>query len=125
MGFQVAGTICNCSFEAKNHLENILLISEFLWPALLLPVAGSKIYSEEDISEMPPELGSALAIEREPVTDADIRVQTLEAIYLIILQEAGRRTSLFVLCLLPLDFHSTAARALKSVLQGIFHSYEG
>lgn len=35
---------------------------------------------------MPPELGSALAIEREPVTDADIRVQTLEAIYLIILQ---------------------------------------
>uniref|UniRef100_A0A0D3CA26 Protein HGH1 homolog n=2 Tax=Brassica oleracea var. oleracea TaxID=109376 RepID=A0A0D3CA26_BRAOL len=87
----VAGTIRNCSFEAKNQLENILLISEFLWPALLLPVAGSKIYSEEDISKMPPELGSALAIEREPVTDADIRVQTLEAIYLIILQEAGRR----------------------------------
>ncbi|KAJ0256969.1 Protein HGH1 [Hirschfeldia incana] len=87
----VAGTIRNCSFEAKNQLENILLISEFLWPALLLPVAGSKIYSEEDISKMPPELGSALAIEREPVTDADIRVQTLEAIYLIILEEAGRR----------------------------------
>lgn len=35
---------------------------------------------------MPPELGSALSIEREPVTDPDIRVQTLEAIYLIILQ---------------------------------------
>ncbi|KAG2241559.1 hypothetical protein Bca52824_096456 [Brassica carinata] len=87
----VAGTIRNCSFEAKNQLENILLISEFLWPALLLPVAGSKIYSEEDISKMPPELGSALAIEREPVTDADIRVQTLEAVYLIILEEAGRR----------------------------------
>lgn len=42
-GFQVAGTIRNCSFEAKNQLENILLISEFLWPALLLPVAGSKV----------------------------------------------------------------------------------
>ncbi|KFK43672.1 hypothetical protein AALP_AA1G158100 [Arabis alpina] len=87
----VAGTIRNCSFEAKNQLQNILLISEFLWPALLLPVAGSKIYSEQDILKMPPELGSALSIEREAVTDIDIRVQTLEAIYLIILEEAGRR----------------------------------
>lgn len=43
IGFQVAGTIRNCCFEAKNQLQNILLISEFLWPALLLPVAGSKV----------------------------------------------------------------------------------
>jgi hypothetical protein len=91
IGFQVAGTIRNCCFEAKNQLQNILLISEFLWPALLLPVAGSKTYSEQDVAKMPPELGSALSIEREPVTDPDIRVQTLEAIYLIILEEAGRR----------------------------------
>ncbi|XVF85938.1 hypothetical protein PTKIN_Ptkin17bG0157900 [Pterospermum kingtungense] len=49
------------------------------------------IYSEEDTSKMPLELGSALSIEREPVKDPAIRVQALEAIYLIALQEAGLR----------------------------------
>lgn len=87
----VAGTIRNCCFEAENQLQNLLLISEFLWPALLLPVAGNKVYSEEDTRKMPLELASALSIEREPVTDPEIRVQALEAIYLLILQEAGRR----------------------------------
>ncbi|KAL5759538.1 hypothetical protein ACOSQ2_018376 [Xanthoceras sorbifolium] len=87
----VSGTIRNCCFEAENQLQNLLLISEFLWPALLLPVAGKKVYSEQDISKMPLELGSALKIEREPVDDPEIRVQALESIYLITLQEAGRR----------------------------------
>ncbi|XP_073032435.1 uncharacterized protein [Primulina eburnea] len=87
----VSGTIRNCCFEADNRLQDLLLISEFLWPALLLPVAGNKIYSEQDISKMPPELGSALSIERETVANPDIRVQTLDSIYLINLQEAGRR----------------------------------
>lgn len=87
----VSGTIRNCCFEADNQLQNLLLISEFLWPALLLPVAGNKVYSEQDTSKMPLELASALSIEREPVTDTEIRVQTLEAIYLIVLQGAGRR----------------------------------
>lgn len=40
---QVSGTIRNCCFEAENQLQNLLLISEFLWPALLLPVAGNKV----------------------------------------------------------------------------------
>ncbi|KAB2053246.1 hypothetical protein E1A91_A12G178600v1 [Gossypium mustelinum] len=87
----VSGTIRNCCFEAENQLQNLLLISEFLWPALLLPVAGNKIYGEQDTSKMPLELGSALSIDREPVKDPEIRVQALEAIYLIALQEAGRR----------------------------------
>nr|XP_043639890.1 protein HGH1 homolog [Erigeron canadensis] len=87
----VAGTIRNCCFEADNQLQNLLLISEFLWPALLLPVAGNKVYNDQDISKMPLELGSALSIEREPVNDPEIRVQALEAIYLIVLQGAGRR----------------------------------
>ncbi|OMO93163.1 hypothetical protein CCACVL1_06618 [Corchorus capsularis] len=87
----VSGTIRNCCFEAESQLQNLLLISEFLWPALLLPVAGNKVYREEDTSKMPPELGSALSIEREPVKDSEIRVQALEAIYLITLQEAGLR----------------------------------
>ncbi|XP_073130700.1 uncharacterized protein [Henckelia pumila] len=87
----VSGTIRNCCFEADNQLQDLLLISEFLWPALLLPVAGNKIYSEQDISKMPPELGSALSIERETVANPDIRVQALDSIYLLVLQEAGRR----------------------------------
>ncbi|OIT30330.1 PREDICTED: protein HGH1 homolog [Nicotiana attenuata] len=87
----VAGTIRNCCFEAESQVQNLLLISEFLWPALLLPVAGNKVYSKEDTRKMPQELASALSIEREPVTDPEIRVQALEAIYLLILQEAGRR----------------------------------
>ncbi|GAV67477.1 DUF383 domain-containing protein/DUF384 domain-containing protein [Cephalotus follicularis] len=87
----VSGTIRNCCFEAENQLQNFLSISEFLWPALLLPVAGNKIYSEQDTSKMPLELGSALSIEREPVDDPEIRVQALESIYMISLQEGGRR----------------------------------
>lgn len=35
---------------------------------------------------MPLELGSALSIERETVTDPEIRVQALDAIYLVLLQ---------------------------------------
>uniref|UniRef100_A0A6V7QUS0 Protein HGH1 homolog n=1 Tax=Ananas comosus var. bracteatus TaxID=296719 RepID=A0A6V7QUS0_ANACO len=87
----VAGTIRNCCFEADNQLQNLLLISEYLWPALLLPVAGNKIYNEEDRSKMPLELANALSHERETVDDPEIRQQALEAIYLISLQEAGRR----------------------------------
>ncbi|KAG4399807.1 hypothetical protein AAZX31_08G290200 [Glycine max] len=87
----VSGTIRNCCFEAENQLQNLLLVSEFLWPALLLPVASNKIYREQDRLKMPLELGTALSIEREPVNDPEIRIQALEAIYLIILQEAGRR----------------------------------
>ncbi|XP_002522421.2 protein HGH1 homolog [Ricinus communis] len=87
----VSGTIRNCCFEAENQLQDLLLEAEFLWPALLLPVAGKKIYSEQDTSKMPLELGSALSIEREQCDDPEIRVQALESIYLITLQEAGLR----------------------------------
>jgi len=45
-----------------------------------------QIYSEQDRSKMPLELGTALSIERELVNDPEIRIQALEAIYLIILQ---------------------------------------
>ncbi|XP_058083804.1 uncharacterized protein LOC131231573 [Magnolia sinica] len=87
----VSGTIRNCCFEAESQLQNLLLISEFLWPALLLPVAGMKAYSDQDTSKMPLELGNALSHEREAVDDPEIRVQALEAIYMIALQDAGRR----------------------------------
>ncbi|KAJ6952614.1 protein HGH1 [Populus alba x Populus x berolinensis] len=87
----VFGTLRNCCFEAENQLQNLLLISEFLWPALLLPVAGKKIYSEDDASKMPLELGNVLSFEREPWDDPEIRVEALESIYLITVQEAGLR----------------------------------
>lgn len=45
-----------------------------------------QVYSEQDTSKMPLELRSALSIEHEAVTDPEIRVQALEAIYLITLQ---------------------------------------
>ena len=45
-----------------------------------------QIYSEEDRSKMPLELSSALSHEREAVEDSEIRQQTLEAIYMIVLQ---------------------------------------
>ncbi|KAK1376482.1 DUF383 domain-containing protein [Heracleum sosnowskyi] len=87
----VLGTIRNCCFEAESQLQNLLLVSEFLWPTLLLPVAGKKVYSEQDTSKMPLELGSTLLIEREPVDDPELRVEALEAIYLIAVQDGGRR----------------------------------
>ncbi|KAF3326382.1 FAM203 family protein [Carex littledalei] len=87
----VCGTIRNCCFEADNQLQNLLIISEYLWPALLLPVSGKKIYSDEDRSKMPPELSNALSHEREVEEDPEIRKQSLEAIYMISMQEAGRK----------------------------------
>lgn len=88
----VAGTIRNCCFEADTQLQSLLSLAEYLWPALLLPVAGKKIYSEEDRSKMPLELSSALSHEREAVEDPGIRQQALEAIYMIILQDDGRKS---------------------------------
>ncbi|XP_078444715.1 ARM repeat superfamily protein isoform X2 [Wolffia australiana] len=87
----VSGTIRNCCFEADKQVENLLLMSEFLWPALLLPVAGKKIYGQEDTSKMPLELANPLEIEREVTDDPEIRIQALEAIYLIVLQDTGRK----------------------------------
>ncbi|XP_020575616.1 protein HGH1 homolog [Phalaenopsis equestris] len=86
----VSGTIRNCCFEADRQIQNLLMLSEFLWPALLLPVAGKMSYSEEDTAKMPLELANVLSHEREPVDDPEIRKQALEALYLIALQEAGR-----------------------------------
>ncbi|KAM3406311.1 hypothetical protein ACQJBY_000412 [Aegilops geniculata] len=87
----VAGTIRNCCFEADTQIQNLLSIAEYLWPALLLPVAGKKIYGEEDRSKMPPELANALSHEREAVEDSEIRERALEAIYMIVMQDDGRK----------------------------------
>lgn len=53
---------------------------------LLLLIDQVQVYSEQDISKMPLELGNALSHEREPVDDPEIRKQSLEALYLISLQ---------------------------------------
>ncbi|KAF9591052.1 hypothetical protein IFM89_001262 [Coptis chinensis] len=111
----VCGTIRNCCFEADNQLQNLLLVSDYLWPALLLPVAGNKVYSEQDTSKMPPELGTALSIERESVDDPDIRVQALEALYLIILQSGYeyRQKYIYNTKLLPPDYNAIRSSPLS------------
>lgn len=47
---QVAGTIRNCCFEADTQLLSLLSLAEYLWPALLLPVAGKKVLHIINIS---------------------------------------------------------------------------
>ncbi|CAK9236061.1 unnamed protein product [Sphagnum jensenii] len=87
----VAGAVRNCCFEAETELPSLLLASQFLWPALLLPLAGKRAYNKEDTSKMPLELATPLSYEREPEMDPKVRVEAAEAIYLIALQEGGRR----------------------------------
>lgn len=65
---------------------SLLSYTFFLDSFCIDPVSFAQIYSEQDRSKMPLELGSALSIEREPVDDPEIRVQALEAVYLISLQ---------------------------------------
>jgi hypothetical protein len=48
-------------------------------------------YNKEDTSKMPLELATPLSYEREPEMDPKVRVEAAEAIYLIALQEGGRR----------------------------------
>uniref|UniRef100_J3N2J1 Protein HGH1 homolog n=2 Tax=Oryza brachyantha TaxID=4533 RepID=J3N2J1_ORYBR len=87
----VVSTIRNCCFEADTQIQNLLPLAEYIWPALLLPVAGKKIYGEDDRSKMPPELANVLSHEREAVENSEIRQQALEAIYMIVLQDEGRK----------------------------------
>lgn len=56
------------------------------WIRLVIKYVISQVYSQEDTSKMPLEIGNALSHDREPVDDPEIRVQALEAIYLITLQ---------------------------------------
>lgn len=86
----VSGTIRNCCFD-ETQLSNLLLTSQFLWPALLLPLAGKQVYSKEDTNKMPLELANPLSHERDPEKDPEIRVQAAESLYLIAMQEGGRR----------------------------------
>eukprot|EP00249_Psilotum_nudum_P003398 c16789_g1_i1 orf=254-1255(+) len=87
----VAGMLRNCSFEAGTQLPSLLSISQFLWPALFLPLAGRQAYATEDTSKMPLELASPLSHEREPESDKQVRIEAAEALYLIAIHEDGRR----------------------------------
>lgn len=87
----VAGTVRNCCFEAESHLASLLLASQFLWPALLLPLAGVKEYKEADLAKMPPELATPLSFERQPESDAHVRREAADALCLIAMHEGGRR----------------------------------
>ena len=70
---------------ATEVLKVILLYHVHFFPCSKQLIFG-QIYAEQDTAKMPPELGTALSIDREPVDDPEIRIQALEAIYLIVLQ---------------------------------------
>ncbi|GJP45632.1 hypothetical protein CLOM_g4996 [Closterium sp. NIES-68] len=85
-------TVRNCCFDAgSGALPSLLLLADLLWPSLLLPLAGTRIYSKEDRDQMPPELAVPLSMERPPVTDAKLRADAADALFLIASEEAGRR----------------------------------
>eukprot|EP00252_Welwitschia_mirabilis_P006815 TRINITY_DN17715_c0_g1_i2.p1 TRINITY_DN17715_c0_g1~~TRINITY_DN17715_c0_g1_i2.p1 ORF type:complete len:296 (+),score=64.75 TRINITY_DN17715_c0_g1_i2:159-1046(+) len=86
----VSGTLRNCCFEVETQLPNFLVMAQFLWPALLLPLAGKQAYSEEDRRKMPLELASPLSHERETEKDPEIRIQAAESLYMIAIQKDGR-----------------------------------
>ncbi|KAH7315787.1 hypothetical protein KP509_21G065300 [Ceratopteris richardii] len=87
----VISTVRNCCFEAENELASILSVSQYLWPALLLPLAGKQIFRKEDTSKMPLELANPLSHERESEGESCIRIEAAEALYLIARHEGGRK----------------------------------
>ncbi|CAI6008853.1 unnamed protein product [Closterium sp. NIES-65] len=85
-------TVRNCCFDASSGaLPSLLLLADLLWPSLLLPLAGTRVYSKEDRDQMPPELAVPLSMERPPVTDAKLRADAADALFLISSEEAGRK----------------------------------
>ncbi|CAI5945286.1 unnamed protein product [Closterium sp. NIES-64] len=85
-------TVRNCCFDASSGaLPSLLLLADLLWPSLLLPLAGTREYSKEDRDQMPPELAVPLSMERPPVTDAKLRADAADALFLIASEEAGRK----------------------------------
>ncbi|CAI5499000.1 unnamed protein product [Closterium sp. Naga37s-1] len=85
-------TVRNCCFDASSGaLPSLLLLADLLWPSLLLPLAGTRVYSKEDREQMPPELAIPLSMERPPVSDAKLRADAADAIFLIASEEAGRK----------------------------------
>lgn len=80
---------------------------------------------------MPLELGSALSIEREPLKDPEIRVQTLEAIYLISLQVKIQILEVLIFFFFPLLVKSSAEfiyiinnQASKSVINNFSSTWK-
>ncbi|CAI5460181.1 unnamed protein product [Closterium sp. Yama58-4] len=85
-------TVRNCCFDASSGaLPSLLLLADLLWPSLLLPLAGTRVYSKEDRDQMPPELAVPLSMERPPVADAKLRADAADALFLIASEEAGRK----------------------------------
>lgn len=88
----VFGTVRNCCVGLKDEqLESLLGTSDLLWPTLLLDVAGTEMYTEEQTFKMPVKLGSSLLIERKLVDGPETRIEALESIYMIAMQERGRK----------------------------------
>ncbi|CAI5535710.1 unnamed protein product [Closterium sp. Naga37s-1] len=66
---------------------------EQMLPELAVPLSMERPpeYSKEDRDQMPPELAVPLSMERPPVTDAKLRADAADALFLIASEEAGRK----------------------------------
>ncbi|GBG86276.1 hypothetical protein CBR_g41270 [Chara braunii] len=87
----IARVIRNCCFEVERQLDAILDLWEWLLPVLLVPLAGCKGYSEEEVSKMPAAVGAALKLAQVKEKDVEVQVAAAESLLLIGTQQGGRK----------------------------------
>uniref|UniRef100_A0A8C2YR78 Protein HGH1 homolog n=1 Tax=Chinchilla lanigera TaxID=34839 RepID=A0A8C2YR78_CHILA len=85
----VVGTLRNCCFEHRHH-EWLLGPEVDILPFLLLPLAGSEDFSEEEMERLPVDL-QYLPPDKQREPDADIRKMLIEAIMLLTATAPGRQ----------------------------------
>ncbi|GLH07701.1 Protein HGH1 homolog [Gryllus bimaculatus] len=74
----IVGTLRNCCFDVASHMW-LLGPDVDILPRLLLPLAGSEEFDEEDNEKLPPEL-QYLSPDKNREPDPDIRRMLLEAL---------------------------------------------
>ncbi|GFR81955.1 protein HGH1 homolog [Elysia marginata] len=86
----IVGALKNCCFEYDHH--SWLLSEEVdILPHLLLPLAGSEEYDEEDMEKLPVDL-QYLPPEKQREEDPDLRLTLIEAITQLCATRQGRLT---------------------------------
>ncbi|KAL9109954.1 MAG: hypothetical protein Q9227_005477 [Pyrenula ochraceoflavens] len=85
----VASTIKNVAFEVAAHSMLLSELEANLLPYVLLPLAGSEEYSEEESAAMPPDL-QLLPPDKARDADPDILITHLETLLLLTATREGR-----------------------------------
>ncbi|KAF4527157.1 hypothetical protein B566_EDAN007197 [Ephemera danica] len=86
----VISTLRNCCFDVEHH-EWLLSPTVDLLPALLLPLAGPDVFSEEETEKLPPDL-QYLEENKQRESDPDLRRLILEAIARLCARRSTRVT---------------------------------